>query len=142
MGNMIGTEAIPFAALGKAPPMAGALVDARASWVAEIAARAQPAARTLQVPTPRDEAWRFTDLGSIARQSFMIDGSSAVPPIALDQLEPFMIDEARGARLVFVDGVFAQELSSSGSVSAGVRIEPLSGMAVGAGSPSTAAGAR
>jgi len=62
----------------------------------------------LTVPTMRDEEWRFTDLSPLTRLSFQ----PVRTPVGLKaaDVERFRIEEAT-TRLVFVDGVYAPELS-------------------------------
>ncbi|HYL05953.1 MAG TPA: Fe-S cluster assembly protein SufD [Thermoanaerobaculia bacterium] len=75
----------------------------------------------LGFPTTRQEEWRFTNLAPLARASFQrAEGAAAgAPRIAPADLAPWCF--AAAARLVFVDGRFAPELSSvdgSGSAAA------------------------
>ncbi|MCE2945802.1 MAG: Fe-S cluster assembly protein SufD [Betaproteobacteria bacterium] len=120
---MTASAGIPFPALGTTalPPAAGA------AWLAEVVEAARAAAARLPVPTPRDEAWRFTDIAQIARQSYVVDTSAASVPDR-DALAPLLIEEATDARLVFVDGVFAPGLSATGGLPQGVRLHPLSAL--------------
>ena len=63
----------------------------------------------LALPTLRDEEWRFTDLSALTRLSLQPVRSAthlAVPDIA-----HFYLDDAP-TRLVFVDGIYAPQLSS------------------------------
>jgi Fe-S cluster assembly protein SufD len=62
----------------------------------------------LTVPTIRDEEWRFTDLSPLTRQTFQPARERGVREIV--DAGPFDLAEA-GSRLVFVDGVYAPELS-------------------------------
>ncbi|MCE2978947.1 MAG: Fe-S cluster assembly protein SufD [Betaproteobacteria bacterium] len=121
---------IPFPSLGTCalPPVPGA---GDGDWLAGVVAAARAAAGRLPVPTPRDEAWRFTDIAQLSRRSYRVDADAAVLPDAVALL-PFVIDEAADARLVFVDGVFAPGLSATGALPAGVRLRPLSSMLAGA----------
>ncbi len=62
----------------------------------------------LTVPTIRDEEWRFTDLSPLTRQTFQpVRGRDLRAGV---DIGPFAVAEA-ASRLVFVDGVFAPELS-------------------------------
>ena len=66
----------------------------------------------LALPTLRDEAWRFTDISQLTKQSF-------TPALSATFLEDadiahFYIEEA-STRLVFVDGIYAPQLSSAAS---------------------------
>jgi len=62
----------------------------------------------LTVPTIRDEDWRFTDLTPLTRQAFQPVRGRA-PHAGIDASR-FDVAEA-SSRLVFVDGVYAPELS-------------------------------
>lgn len=140
---------VPFAALGTtALPPAPPLGTSGAAWLADLLAGARAASGTLPPPTLRDEAWRFTDIGQIARQSYVVaavapvapleplePGDRAAPSAAVDgaALESLLIDEARGARLVYVDGIFDPSLSSVRAVPAGVWLAPLSHLSAAGG---------
>jgi Fe-S cluster assembly protein SufD len=63
----------------------------------------------LKLPTLRDEEWRFTDISQLTKLSFS-------PALGASTLEAadighFFIEEA-STRLVFVDGIYAPQLSS------------------------------
>ncbi|HVN34582.1 MAG TPA: Fe-S cluster assembly protein SufD [Casimicrobiaceae bacterium] len=62
----------------------------------------------LTVPTVRDEEWRFTDLSPLTRQTFQPVRERVVREVA--DAGRFDLGEA-ASRLVFVDGVYAPELS-------------------------------
>jgi Fe-S cluster assembly protein SufD len=62
----------------------------------------------LTVPTIRDEEWRFTDLSPLTRQTFQPVRENAVREVV--DAERFHLAET-ASRLVFVDGVYAPELS-------------------------------
>jgi len=62
----------------------------------------------LTVPTIRDEEWRFTDLSPLTRQTFQPVRSRNLGDVV--DIGPFALGEA-ASRLVFVDGVYAPELS-------------------------------
>jgi len=117
-------EAIALAALGstRLPALAGS----GPGWLAGVIADARAAASNLPVPTPRDEAWRFTDVAQIARQSFIVPASAPTVEPDLAAFAPFVIEEASATRLVHVDGVFSPALSSVHGLPAGLRISLLS----------------
>ncbi|PTR13829.1 iron-regulated ABC transporter permease protein SufD [Nitrosospira sp. Nsp2] len=77
------------------------------AWFNQLRASAVERAGTLQVPTTRDEEWRFTDISPLTRLSLR---PSHAPAHAIDARH-FHLDEA-AIRLVFVDGAFMPELSS------------------------------
>jgi Fe-S cluster assembly protein SufD len=76
-------------------------------WLQSLRDRALDRARQLALPTTRDEEWRFTDLSPLRQVKFNVqkyyDTSS---------LKPEFWPETANSRLVFVNGVFAPELST------------------------------
>jgi len=73
----------------------------------------------LTVPTTRDEEWRFTDISPLTRIPFQ--PARGATRLALADIERFVLPEA-AARLAFVDGVYAPQLSFN---AAGVVVENL-----------------
>ncbi len=107
-------------ALGTIAPVQSA--SAGVPWLEALVAGARERATQLPVPTPREEAWRFTDLAPLARQGFAAQRA----PVDLDPaaLAPLVIEEA-AARLVFVDGVLVPGWSSLAGLPAGMRLTGL-----------------
>ena len=64
----------------------------------------------LAVPTTHDEAWRFTSIAALCRAS--LHPVVASTPLVLADIAQWMIPEA-AQRLVFVDGVYAPQLSAT-----------------------------
>lgn len=89
-----------------------------------IVERAREAARGLELPTTRDEDWRYTDVSALARQSFAPPPADPAP-IAAGEIAGLVVDEARGARLVFVNGAWSAALSNTGAVPGGVLVANL-----------------
>ena len=79
------------------------------AWINALRAEAVDRLGVLTVPTMRDEEWRFTDISPLTRLSFQ-PVHSATSLQAAD-IERFYLEEAI-TRLVFVDGVYAPQLSS------------------------------
>jgi len=79
------------------------------AWLNALRAEAVDRVGVLTVPTLRDEEWRFTDISQLTKMSF----HPVRTPISLQtaDIERFYIEEAT-TRLVFVDGVYAPQLSS------------------------------
>ncbi len=78
----------------------------------------------LGLPTLDHEDWRFTNVAPIARLPFR----PALKPsngVTAAQLEGFAFARLPGARLVFVNGRFAAELSTVGPLPAGVKAGSL-----------------
>src|SRR5688500_16666576 len=78
-------------------------------WLSALRGRGLERANALSVPTTRDEEWRFTDISPLFKTPFEPLRGVQVPSPA--DIAPFIVPEA-GVRLVFIDGVFAPELSA------------------------------
>lgn len=74
-------------------------------------------------PTLKHEAWRFTNVAPIAKESFSLPALGSVE-VTLDDLRPFLLSAA-SCRLVFVNGRFAATLSDCGSLPAGLEATSL-----------------
>jgi Fe-S cluster assembly protein SufD len=79
------------------------------AWLNALRAEAVDRVGVLTVPTLRDEEWRFTDISLLTKMSFH-PVRTTISLQAAD-IERFYIEEAT-TRLVFVDGVYAPQLSS------------------------------
>jgi Fe-S cluster assembly protein SufD len=90
------------------------------AWLHALRAEALERAHALQLPSLRDEDWRFTDLAPLYGLAFKPVVAAAAP--AGLGLEPVIAPEA-AARLVFVDGQFVPALSSTAQ--AGVAVTTL-----------------
>ncbi|MFZ3081671.1 Fe-S cluster assembly protein SufD [Rhodoferax ferrireducens] len=107
-----------LASLAQAP---GSLAPTTLEWLKALRAQALERVGALTLPTPHDEAWRFTNISALTRQSF----HPLRTPTALQagDIKRFHIEEAT-TRLVFVDGVHAPQLSSI-TAEAGVVVSTL-----------------
>lgn len=72
------------------------------------------------LPGPRNEAWKYTSLRQLERRAF------AVAPQAPMALDPAVLADIPGPRLVFVNGRLHDGLSDTHGLPAGVQLEPLS----------------
>ena len=69
------------------------------------------------VPTPKQEAWRFTNLKGLAATPHDLGG-----PATAD-ITPWQLTDSH--RLVFINGRFADKLSNVGDLPEGITISPL-----------------
>lgn len=76
-------------------------------------------------PTTRDEAWRFTDISPLLQVNFQLPETSAIPSLPLSDIKPLIFAEAAESRLVFVNGVYAPQLSSVANIPSGVFVGNL-----------------
>ena len=80
---------------------------------------------TLGFPTPKNEDWHYTSVASIADHEFgLLTARSG--DIGRDDLAPFMFGVRDWHTLVFVNGIYAPELSDRGKLPAGVELTELS----------------
>ena len=96
--------------------------------LASLRAEALERAATLPVPTTRDEEWRFTPLGALLELSY---GPAPEATVSAEALEAFVLPEAVDSRLVFVNGRFQADLSSTAALGDGVRVGRLADALVG-----------
>ncbi|MBW4595895.1 MAG: Fe-S cluster assembly protein SufD [Brasilonema angustatum HA4187-MV1] len=101
--------------------------DGADAWLQELHDRATLWVRKSVLPTTRDEEWRFSDLSSLRKVKF--EGVVSQPAdISLSDIPS--IPEAAN-RLVFVNGVYAPELSAVAGLPDGVIVSNLAGLPVG-----------
>ncbi|HEY0664671.1 MAG TPA: Fe-S cluster assembly protein SufD [Gallionella sp.] len=99
--------------LGKAVKSAG--------WLEAIRDEALARARDLKFPSERHDDWRLTDLSALLQHRFRPVDSSA--SVSLADIEKFLIPGT--ARLVFVDGSHAPQLSDLTQAGNGVTVSSL-----------------
>ena len=76
-------------------------------------------------PTVHDEDWKYTNVASIGKSQFTPAVVAGPPPIESGALESFAHEEARGSRLVFVNGIYQRRLSSIEALPTFVRVLDL-----------------
>lgn len=74
-------------------------------------------------PTKKDEDWRFTDLKSISRSHFV--PVSEAGAVSAGDISEYYLPEATNSRLVFVNGEFDAELSSTSDIPENVIVGTL-----------------
>jgi Fe-S cluster assembly protein SufD len=98
-----------------------ASLPGRQPWLSALREDALRHFAEVGYPTPRDEAWRYTNLAPFLGKSFepASGGDGAAMP-----LEPYLLDPD-APRLVFVDGRFASALSRIPKLPRGVTVGSL-----------------
>ncbi len=96
------------------------------SWVQELRDRAAGWVRLYTLPTTRDEEWRLTDLSSL--RQFAFQASAQKVELAPDNMS--FLPEAASSRLVFVNGVYAPELSGIADLPEGLVVSNLAGLPI------------
>jgi Fe-S cluster assembly protein SufD len=94
------------------------------SWAGRLREGAFGRFEELGFPTTDEEDWKYTNVAPLARRAFR-----TTTPVAVElesaAVEPFFSAEARGSRLVFVNGAFSPEHSSLEAIPETVVVEEL-----------------
>lgn len=90
------------------------------AWLANLREKAAGHFESLDFPTTRDEAWKYTNVAPILRQAFRQVFDLQPEAISLAEIAPFTFAETLRAQLVFIDGVYAPALSDLSTLPAGV----------------------
>lgn len=86
--------------------------------------RGREALQNTAFPTRKDEEWRFTDLKSITKNTFVSLEEASAKQVG--DISNHFLPEALNTRLVFVNGVYNEELSSVSELPNGVIVGNLS----------------
>ena len=94
------------------------------AWLPTVRRAAIARFATLGFPTPRNEDWHFTSVAPIAESEFhpLDSPSGEVRPA---DLAPFLFGRVEWPTIVFVNGRYAPELSTTATVVPGVRVTNL-----------------
>jgi Fe-S cluster assembly protein SufD len=92
-------------------------------WLQELRQSAANWVRHSTIPTTREEEWRFTDLSSLRKVQF-----NNVETREFASLQFDILPEAANSRLVFVNGVYAPELSAVSDLPSGIVVSNLAGL--------------
>ncbi|MBI5611552.1 MAG: Fe-S cluster assembly protein SufD, partial [Gammaproteobacteria bacterium] len=90
------------------------------NWLTALRAAASARTDTLALPGARDEDWRFTDIAPLRKLSFH-SPAPATRALSIADIQEFLVPEAQ-ARLVFVNGRYAPQLSMHDRPPAGVTV--------------------
>ncbi|HEY9693381.1 MAG TPA: Fe-S cluster assembly protein SufD [Oculatellaceae cyanobacterium] len=99
-------------------------LPATTSLIREIRDRATAVVQELAIPTTRDEEWRVTDLSGLLKVNFQAV-SNQESAISLSDINSLILPEAASSRLVFVNGIYAPELSSVANLPEGLFVGNL-----------------
>ncbi|QJD30029.1 Fe-S cluster assembly protein SufD [Methylococcus geothermalis] len=96
------------------------------AWLSRLRRQALTRFEASGFPSPRDEEWRYTHVAPIERKLFTAATGPADIATANSLIEGCRIADAWS--LVFVDGMFAPELSERNGLPAGVMLENLASL--------------
>jgi Fe-S cluster assembly protein SufD len=102
-------------------------------WLEPVRRRAMDRFAATGFPTARDEEWRFTPVTPITQTRWgQVSGTARVKR---QDLESFIFGHPEWSTLVFVDGVYREELSSGARRSGGIQVHNLADAVRGNGVP-------
>lgn len=90
-------------------------------WLQKLRREGIQSFQEIGFPSTRDEAWKYTDISPIARTDWNIPKAEDAR-LTEDQLGRIQFSNLSAARLVFVNGVFMERLSSRGALPEAVRV--------------------
>lgn len=92
------------------------------SWLRQLRENAFARFEELGFPTTDQEEWKYTNVAPVAKAKFEVALESTEDSTEIDsaQLQSFAYAEARGSRLVFINGHYSEELSSVEALPDGV----------------------
>ena len=88
-------------------------------WLTAIRQQAKAWVSRLQIPTKKDEDWRFIDLSDLVKTDFTVANSVGAVP------ETPLLPETENSRLVFVNGIYNPERSNLSGLPEGVYVGNL-----------------
>ena len=94
------------------------------AWAPAVRRSAIDRFAALGFPTPKNEDWHFTSVAAIAEREFRAGPAESALVQAAD-LAPFLFNRPEWPMLVFVNGRFARELSTLGTLPRGVTVRSL-----------------
>ncbi len=92
-------------------------------WLEPVRRRAMDRFATTGFPTAREEEWRFTPVTAITQAPWR--QASETARVKRQDLDSFIFGHPEWITLVFVDGVYREELSSGGLRSGGIQVHSL-----------------
>ena len=93
-----------------------------ASWVGKLRHSAIEKFAEMGLPTTRHEDWKYTNIGPVGMLDFAFPQQNGIKLATKDLLSLAFVEGAQN-RLVFIDGIYSAEHSSTGRLPAGMRIE-------------------
>lgn len=80
------------------------------NWLGDLRASAQSRHDALGIPTMKHEEWKYTSLRGLNASTF---APASFVPVALEQVQPYLLGLTDALRIVFVNGYYSEELTTS-----------------------------
>lgn len=90
-------------------------------WVAAIRETGASRFAMMDFPHYKEEAWRFTNIAPILKTKFASILGEPARAVTADEVAPYFYEETDWPQLVFVDGVYAEDLSRPAALPNGAR---------------------
>ncbi|MFN0108997.1 MAG: Fe-S cluster assembly protein SufD [Blastocatellia bacterium] len=95
------------------------------AWLLNLRQRSGESFEQLDFPTTRVEAWKYTNVAPILKTPFRQLLDLELDGLTTETIAPFTFAESRQSQLVFVNGLFARELSNVAALPGGVTVSNL-----------------
>lgn len=97
--------------------------------IPELRSQAAALVQEQTFPTTRNEEWRFTDLSPLLQVELAVDAQQVtIHAEAFEAFKALVLPEAAESRLVFVNGVYAPELSAIANLPANIFVGNLAAL--------------
>lgn len=97
-------------------------------WLGDLRDRGMQRLAKVGLPTPRLEAWKYTNLRPLLKHDFAAPADDGDGGLRIDRIPSLQPAAETTHRLVFVNGRYRPELSHLGSLPAGVTIGSLAAL--------------
>jgi Fe-S cluster assembly protein SufD len=112
---------------------AGVAIADGPDWLEPVRRAAADRFAAVGFPSSRDEEWRFTPIGPIAKTTWR-PSPGVTPKVSADRLAPFIFGHSEWSTVVFVNGAYSKALSRVMELPRGVRVGSLAEALRGDGS--------
>jgi Fe-S cluster assembly protein SufD len=94
-------------------------------WLANLRDKAGEHFEALDFPTTRHEEWKYTNVAPILKTPFRQHFDLAAAGLTVESIAPFTFTETRQSQLVFVNGLYAPQLSNLAALPGGLTVSNL-----------------
>ncbi len=95
------------------------------AWLLNLRQRAGESFEELDFPTTRNEAWKYTNIAPVLKTPFRQLLDLELDGLTVETIATFTFAESRHSQLVFVNGLFASELSNLTGLPPGITVSNL-----------------
>ncbi len=99
------------------------------SFLHEVRKNALVNLNALSFPTTRNEEWKYTDVSQLLKYDFVPAVNSEMPSVKKDDIDKYIFKDLESSLLVFINGIFSEELSNIGDLPKNVVIGSLNKIA-------------